>query len=311
MTVPYPMNFARACGEPVVMGELRVAPADFLVEEDLGFVPSGAGEHVFLLVRKVGANTDWVARQLALHFGVREFDVTYSGRKDRHAETTQWFGVWLPGKTSVQAEDIKIEGVTVVAVSRHNKKLRRGSHLANRFMVRLRHVVGLPEELPSLQARIAQIQDTGFPNYFGEQRFGHGGANLVNANRMFEGRQVERNRRDLYLSAARSYLFNCELSRRVADGSCYDGRQGWLAGTSRKGDAVFDREPEFEPWYSQFEQLGIKAIRRDLMVIPDGLTARLDGSDLLLAFCLPTGSYATSLLRELVIYTNRSGPGDE
>ncbi len=311
MTVPYPMNFTRACGEPLVTGELRVEPTDFVVEEDLGFLPSGEGEHVFLLIRKVGANTDWVATRLAEHFGVREFDVTYSGRKDRHAETTQWFGVWLPGKAVVQPEEICIEGVTVVAVTRHNKKLRRGMHVANRFQVRLRNVGELSERLAELEERLSSIRARGFPNYFGEQRFGHNGSNLVNANKLFEGQKVQRNKTDLYVSAARSYLFNRELSRRVSDGSCFDGMQGWLAGTSRKGDAFFDREPEFESWYCQFEKLGIKAIQRDFLVVPQALSASVVGTDLLLAFGLPTGSYATSLLGELVSYTNRSGPVDE
>ena len=55
----------RAHGEPVVSGRLRAEPEDFVVEEDLGFAPSGAGAHLLLRVRKRNANTEWVAKQIA------------------------------------------------------------------------------------------------------------------------------------------------------------------------------------------------------------------------------------------------------
>jgi tRNA(Glu) U13 pseudouridine synthase TruD len=77
-------------------GQLRVVPEDFVVEEDLGFTPDGAGSHALLRVRKRNANTEWVARELARAVGCRPGDVGYAGLKDRHALTTQWFSVPLP-----------------------------------------------------------------------------------------------------------------------------------------------------------------------------------------------------------------------
>src|SRR5690554_7579005 len=48
------------------------------------------------------------------------------------------------------------------------------------------------------------------------QRFGHGGANLSKAEAMFAGRRVkDRTLRSLYLSAARSFLFNQVVSARI------------------------------------------------------------------------------------------------
>ena len=44
-----------------------------------------------------------------------------------------------------------------------------------------------------------QLRDGGVPNYFGEQRFGHGGANVYKAAAMFGGRKVkDRNKRGIY-----------------------------------------------------------------------------------------------------------------
>ncbi|WP_410967020.1 tRNA pseudouridine(13) synthase TruD, partial [Salmonella sp. SAL04277] len=58
-------------------------------------------------------------------------------------------------------------------------------------------------------------------NYFGLQRFGHGGGNLVDARSCAEQGLLPANRnlRSRFLSAGRSYLFNRLLAARVAEGS--------------------------------------------------------------------------------------------
>jgi len=68
---------------------LRAQSDDFIVEEDLGFAPSGVGQHVLLKVRKRDANTQWVARELAKVCGCRPMDVGYAGLKDRHIDAKQ------------------------------------------------------------------------------------------------------------------------------------------------------------------------------------------------------------------------------
>jgi tRNA pseudouridine13 synthase len=46
----------------------------------------------------------------------------------------------------------------------------------------------------------------------------------------------------------------------------------------------------------------MKAQLRDLRVMPRELRWHFDGADLALSFSLPTGSFATEFLKELVIY---------
>ncbi len=59
------LEVPRAFGAPLGRGRIRVEPEDFVVDEDLGFAPAGAGAHVLVRVRKRGANTEWVAREIA------------------------------------------------------------------------------------------------------------------------------------------------------------------------------------------------------------------------------------------------------
>ena len=201
-------------GKPNAQGQLRTHNSDFKVFEILPFAPSGEGEHLLLHVEKTGENTTFVARQLAKHFGVKDMQVTYAGLKDRHAVTEQWFGIHLPGKQVDDIASVNIAGVNILAHQRHNKKLKTGALIGNRFELILREVT----DAASVIERFEQVAKTGVPNYFGEQRFGFNGNNLHKALALFAGQKVkDKKKRSMYLSAARSYLFNQMLSQRILD----------------------------------------------------------------------------------------------
>ncbi len=196
---------------------IRSCPEDFRVDEDLGFSPSGEGEHSLLHIRKRNRNTDQIARQLARHAGVRARDVSYCGLKDRVAVTSQWFSVWLPGKADPDWSSLEEDDLKILEQSRHLRKLQRGALQGNRFEIVLRDMQGAQYEI---EKRLNRIKHQGVPNYFGEQRFGRDGGNLSSAQAMFEGKRIkDRFLRGLYLSSARSLLFNEVLAARVREGS--------------------------------------------------------------------------------------------
>ncbi|HUH30667.1 MAG TPA: tRNA pseudouridine(13) synthase TruD [Rhodanobacter sp.] len=202
----------RAYGGPVLHATLRALVEDFRVEEILGYNADGHGEHALLWVEKRDANTDWVARELAKFAGVPPVAVGYAGLKDRHAVTRQTFSVQLAGKPDPDWSQLACAGVNVLAATRHSRKLKRGALRGNRFVLVLRDVRG---DHAAADALLAQIAARGVPNYFGEQRFGRAGDNVAQARAMFAGRRVERNKRSLLLSAARSQIFNDVLALRV------------------------------------------------------------------------------------------------
>jgi tRNA pseudouridine13 synthase len=211
-------GLARAHGGPSAAGRVRALPEDFQVTELPLVEPSGEGEHAWLLVRKRGENTATVAERIAGIAGVRQRDVGYAGLKDRHAVTQQWFSVYLPGRGRQDWRALDTDNITLLQHTRHNRKLRRGALLGNAFRLRVRELSG---DIDPLQSQLQQVAAEGVPNYFGEQRFGRGGSNLAAAGRLFSGtgRRLSRHQRGLVLSAARAFLFNQVLGRRVADGS--------------------------------------------------------------------------------------------
>lgn len=207
-----PYAWGGSCGT----GLLRSTASDFQVIEIPVTEPEGHGEHNWLYIRKTAANTEWVARQLAKHAAVAVSAVSYAGLKDRHAITEQWFSLHLPGKSEPDWSAIEIEGVDILKSERHTRKLKRGALKANRFVIRIR---SLSADRNTLEARLTAIRRGGVPNYFGAQRFGRDGMNLAHATDLFTGkrRKLPRHKRGLYLSAARSALFNRLLAKRVTD----------------------------------------------------------------------------------------------
>ena len=225
-----------AHGGPILIGRLRGRPEDFVVEEQLGYVASGDGEHVFLTISKRGRNTQEVARAIARLAGVRQVAVGYAGLKDRHALTTQHFTVQLPGREAPDWSALEDGTLQVLGAERHHRKIRRGTLKGNRFIIRVDQVEGDRE---SAEQRLRLIGTQGVPNYFGSQRFGREGGNLVRVAEMFDGRgrKPGREQRSLLLSAARAQLFNRVLEARVENASwnqALDGDVMALSGSQRQ-----------------------------------------------------------------------------
>ena len=212
------LKWAYAHGGPATSAVIRTVPEDFVVTEVLGYEPTGEGEHAFLVVRKRNSNSEWVARQIAKLVGVKRMDVGFAGMKDRRAVTTQAFTVKVTGRDepdwSLLNSDDDGEQIEVVSVAQHQRKLKRGDLAGNHFVITLRQIEG---EQAEIEQRLEQIRERGFPNYFGEQRFGFDGNNLQQAAKMFrrEIKVKDRSKRGIYLSAVRSYLFNRLLMLRV------------------------------------------------------------------------------------------------
>ena len=216
-------------------GVLRREPGDFRVDEELGFEPEECGPHHWLLVGKTGCTTPYTARILAGRFALPVREIGFSGLKDRHAETTQWFTVPARAHACDPHPGEIADGVRIVRASRGRKKLRRGVHAGNRFAITVRDVGGDRNALADRAGRIARA---GVPNCFGAQRFGRDAGNVGAAAGLLRGdvKPPGRLARGLYLSAARSLLFNRILHWRAEAGTwnrCVPGDAVVVAGRRR------------------------------------------------------------------------------
>jgi len=86
---------------PTAVARIRVSAEDFKVEELPGFDPDGVENHLLLQVRKRERNTHDVVKWLSERTGAPRRDIGFCGLKDRVAVTTQWFSVPLEGNPTV------------------------------------------------------------------------------------------------------------------------------------------------------------------------------------------------------------------
>lgn len=325
-------------------GKIKQQVDDFVVEEAISFEPTGEGEHLFVWVEKTDTNTFWLAKQVARWAGVKNRLVNIAGQKDRHGRTRQWLSIHLPGQPDPDLSTWNIENCTLLKAVRHNKALKSAALTGNGFEITIRDFTLNETTKGELFERLETLKEKGVPNYFGPQRFGLNFDNLPNALRLFandETLEADRFSEGMYVSAARSVIFNQVLSKRIE-------QQNWVNYLS--GDVIMlnGRNSFFDPKEEEIPELAqrleindihlsgpmvgdentpvsndvlalenqvidelkefddglatrrLKHQRRALRMKPENMTWELTDNQLKLYFQLPSGSFATSLIREII-----------
>lgn len=224
MHMPFDLpDTPRLCADvPGIGGRVKAEPEDFVVEEIPAYHPSGEGEHLFLWIEKRDVSAEQLQRHVARVCGLKPGDVGMAGLKDRRAVARQY--VSIPADRADRVPGLNTEAIRVLEFARHGNKLKTGHLRGNRFSILVREVAENAEELARPIA--ARIAERGFPNYFGEQRFGHEGETLALGFDLLRGRKrpnaIPAARRRfllrLSLSAVQSALFNGALAERLRDG---------------------------------------------------------------------------------------------
>ena len=313
-TLPQWPNAYPASGASATLKRLN---EDFIVTELPLQLPSGEGEHIWLDIEKNGANTAFVAQQLAEAAGVSDRDVGYAGLKDRYAITRQWFSIYFPKGETPDLTQLQHPEFKVLSQSRHVKKLRPGDLQGNRFRIVLRDVTG---DRDAIEANLQAVSSQGVPNYFGAQRFGFDGGNVEQGRAMLAREIRVRNpkKKGIYLSAVRSFVFNEVLALRIQQG---------LWGQTVPGDVMDEAGRPTGPLWGRgrvtttdqaqaleagvaerhatlcggMEYAGLDQARRALVASPIDMSWEWPQADqLVLTFSLPAGTYATSVLDEIL-----------
>ena len=296
---------------------LKLLNEDFIVTELPLQLPAGEGEHIWLDIEKNGANTAFVAQQLADAAGVQERDVGYAGLKDRYAITRQWFSIYLPKGETPDLTLLQHPEFKILSQSRHVKKLRPGDLQGNRFRIVLRDVTG---DRGAIETNLKAVASQGVPNYFGAQRFGFDGGNVEQGRAMLAREIRVRNpkKKGIYLSAVRSFVFNEVLALRIQQG---------LWGKTLPGDVMDEAGRPTGPLWGRgrvtttdqaqalemgvaernatlcdgMDHAGLDQERRALVASPLEMSWEWpQANQLVLTFSLPAGTYATSVLKEIL-----------
>ncbi len=325
-TLAWPLAYP----EILAKGVIRQTCEDFVVEEVLPIRLQGSGAHWYVFVEAVQWNTQDLAEHLASELNIPLHEIGYCGRKDKHAVTRQWFSVPATQCSLADVSSVlqNTAGAQILQMGAADKKIRIGCHTHNRFEIRVRWQTPPPRAV--IIHRLRRLAVCGVPNYFGVQRFGYHGTNVEQARHWLLNRK-NRGRRagsGWHLSVFRGWFFNRLLGHLVANGiwnsPCLPELtkywRGWGApshsaercGASEAGqmalllaDGRYDLPGDvaWTTWerrvYHRLRHWRFRHQIRSVGVIPKDFHYEMDSGQLTLRFALPTGAYATSVLREL------------
>ncbi|MDP6943763.1 MAG: tRNA pseudouridine(13) synthase TruD [Myxococcota bacterium] len=225
-------------------GVLKAAPADFVVEEIPAYEPCDEGPFHYLWIEKEDVAGPRLVKEVARRLELPPGEVGCAGMKDRRAITRQWLSV--PAR---QGRDLTLVNgpvgetgrITLLDTRRHSNKLRTGHLKGNRFTIRLPGRDPASDE--PTRRRLAVMEDEGFPNAFGPQRFGRGqsvriGLDALGGRRIRDKRQLR-----LGVSAVQSWIFNTWLGERVGDGLVATAIEGDLLRKRDSGGVFFCDDP--------------------------------------------------------------------
>ena len=330
---------------PGIGGRLKVEPEDFVVDEIPSYEPSGTGEHLFLWIEKRDLPHDLLLQFLSKELGIPAQDIGVAGIKDRRAVTRQYVSV--PTRLAGQIEQLASEQLRVLRAAPHGNKLRTGHLRGNRFRILVRDVTEDAEVRANEILNV--LRESGFPNYYGDQRFGHEGQTLALGLDLLNGRKSPREipyhkRKFLLrfaLSSVQSDLFNKSLVLRMQDRLLSTVLEGDVLEVNESGGKFIVEDVARESSrldagevsvtgpmfgvkmltplavaaeretkllgesgltlddFGKYAQLLSGARRAYLSRVPDLSCRRVSGG-MQFDFTLPSGVYATTLLREFM-----------
>jgi tRNA pseudouridine13 synthase len=325
---------------PGIGGTIKAAPEHFEVEEILPYQPCGEGEHLYITLRRSGWNTADVAQAIAKTLDIKFGDVGWGGRKDKQARATQTFSLLFPLERTIEEVSATLATLPfeILSLMRHRNKIKTGHVAANRFRILLTQTAA--ENLPQARAIAERLLNRGVPNLFGEQRFGIDHRNIDRAAELLHQPRAARGNQAVFLvSALQGALFNVWLKERISRGDFNRILLGDVAQkTDTGGIFIVDRIEEadarlqagaivytgpifgfksmaakeragaledellrrfgLEP--SMFKPLRAPGTRRQAVLRLDDLAISPAEAGLEFSFTLPSGAYATTVMREFM-----------
>jgi tRNA pseudouridine13 synthase len=186
---------------------------NFVVVENPLYDFSGDGEHLVLKIRKKDLTTWDFIDLLSKHIGVNKREFGYAGLKDKDGMTIQ--NISIHKQHEKKLEDFTHPNIKILEKTYHNNKIKIGHLKGNNFFIRLKKVNEVNAQ-KIIQA-LKNIKQFGCPNYFGYQRFGIEKNNYQIGKDLLENKTTVRDKkkRQFFINAYQSYLFNNWLSKRI------------------------------------------------------------------------------------------------
>jgi len=255
-----------------------------------------SGPYSLFLLKKKNLTTIEAIRKIAKKFSIPLENFGYAGLKDKKAITYQY--VTVKG----EIEEYEDEGIKIFNIKKIDRPIAVGDLIGNEFTITLHRC----KNLDKIDEAVASIEK-GIPNYFGPQRFGRnnhelGKLILINKER------IDKKHAKFFIHAYQSYIFNETVNEYIRKNKKPYFKYIPVVGYNTKlGNSKIDK---IIKKILKKEKINIKDFKIDelriccngskrKMFIKTKIDYKIFGSDVILKFFLPKGSYATNVLREL------------
>ena len=286
---------------------------DFIVDEISDIQFKGKGNFLILKIKKQSTSTWELISIISETLNIEEHLIGYAGLKDKNATTTQYISI--PANKSKEYKLLNSKNIKVIGTFKHDKKLKIGDLVGNRFKITLKDVS--PDSLPQIYQTLSQIQKHGIPNYFGFQRFGKE-SNFEKSQRITNGEEILKDKKlEKFLKLAyQSYFFNAWLAKRIElsrennskkllplDGDVFNLHDRTIITGLLPGRDILRAKKEARVIEEEFDDIFIqeKGYRRDAWIKPLDIKNKYnkETQSLVLEFSLPKSSYATVFIENI------------
>ena len=286
---------------------------DFIVDEISDIQFKGKGNFLILKIKKQSTSTWELISIISETLNIEEHLIGYAGLKDKNATTTQYISI--PANKSKEYKLLNSKNIKVIGTFKHDKKLKIGDLVGNRFKITLKDVSS--DSLPQIYQTLSQIQKHGIPNYFGFQRFGKE-SNFEKSQRITNGEEILKDKKlEKFLKLAyQSYFFNAWLAKRIElsrennskkllplDGDVFNLHDRTIITGLLPGRDILRAKKEARVIEEEFDDIFIqeKGYRRDAWIKPLDIKNKYnkETQSLVLEFSLPKSSYATVFIENI------------
>ncbi|MBY9019620.1 MAG: tRNA pseudouridine(13) synthase TruD [Candidatus Lokiarchaeota archaeon] len=119
---------------------------------------------------KINKDTFEAIRLISKALGIPPNSIGYAGLKDKRSISIQTASI--RGNYVEKLKNLKLDDIYIRNIFPSKNPVKLGNNWGNQFVITLRNIKHMPDQMNKIEALFKYLRNYGFPNYFGLQRFG-------------------------------------------------------------------------------------------------------------------------------------------
>jgi tRNA pseudouridine13 synthase len=143
------------------------------IKEDFGpiyFSEGGRDNYTLFNLIKVNKDTFEAIRLISKALDIPSQSIGYAGLKDKRSISVQMASI--RGNYVRKLENLKLDNIYIRNISPSKNSVKLGHNWGNHFVITLRDIKHVPDQIKKIEELFNYLRNHGFPNYYGLQRFG-------------------------------------------------------------------------------------------------------------------------------------------